>query len=321
MKKIKWFGWLWLSCILLSGCSLALADDTTQFSKDGFSYEITLPESFEAVKDFDERFHQEAAFGAEDTKSYSSMFVRVYPKEAVQFTNFLEKKQEELSKQYGYTNGKKVYATEFDMNDLQAYKFTVFTTFEDKQVWAHLYYVATAHGLAQIVFYSADDNAYEKRAEIIDQSVRTLKETAYTQPTESTTEEDTKKTGMHVQGNELSFDITGCRTLTSGNERFFVIRYQTQNHTANDVTPAIWQEMVTAKQGETTLAVVPLPDSEQATEAWQLFAQQNEVIAPEKTLESVVVYALADQTEIALSFDATQFPNQKTTYLSVTAYE
>lgn len=64
----------------------------------------------------------------------------------------------------------------FELNGGKGYKYTVQTRIDNKKSWLHLYYVETESGMVRFDFYPADDGKHKKRAEIIDESVRSLKE-------------------------------------------------------------------------------------------------------------------------------------------------
>lgn len=162
--------------MIVSGCSEKLAKDRIVIGSQKLQYSFQLPYSWKEQTDDQKNYGQAAAFSAKDTNSQSTMFIVTNRKETVDLADFGEKKRQELSQTYQYEHIEDLYMKEFTINGLPAYKYTAFTKFQEQEVWAHIYYIETQTSLVQMVYYSADDSNYKKRAQIIDQSARSLLE-------------------------------------------------------------------------------------------------------------------------------------------------
>lgn len=146
------------------------------FEGKGIEYTFQLPSTWEKSLDYKVTYSNEAIFGAKDTKSNSTLVVMAERKESMDLTDFGNRIRKELKKQYNYKDEADIFMKEFNVGKYKGYKYTLDTTFDKRESWLHLYYIETAHGMVQLNYYSAKDGNYEKRAEIIDDSARSVKE-------------------------------------------------------------------------------------------------------------------------------------------------
>lgn len=303
--------------LVFTGCSAKLSEDKEMFSDKGISYSIQLPTTWETTKDFKNVFGEGAIFGASDKKSNSSMYVSTKRIETVDMKDFAAKTRAQLSKVYGYENEKELYMKEFELNGHQAYKYTAFTKFNEKDAWVHLYYIVTDNALAQVVFYSADDGSYEKRSEILDESAKSFKQTEITEESwkeeTASSSEETEDGSVKIKNNNYSFTIKGARTMeTEDNKKLIIIRYTFANLGEDTATPQKFEELVKVNQGENSLNPVELPESEKTTEEGLLIQQKNVELEKGTSVDTLAIYELNDMSStVLLKFSKDQFPDQE----------
>lgn len=301
--------------LIFTGCSAKLSEKKQTFSDQGISYSIQLPSSWEKEKDPKEGYGQKAIFAAKDKKSNSTMFVSTTRKETVDLKDFGKKTREQLAKTYNYENAEDIYMKEFKLKDYQAYKYTAFTKFKDKDVWAHLYYIETKTGFVQLAYYSADDNDYEARSKIIDQSARSLQETKVDTTYKAEKEDndtELENDSVIVKNNDVSFDIKGFRKIAGQeNQTLLIVGYETKNLTDQKVTADLLKEVVTVTQKGQLLKEMELPKSEENSALDVLVKHQKDLLEKDQSVETAAIYELNQITgEVVLTFDSEKFPEQ-----------
>lgn len=307
-----------LSLLLLAtGCTAKLSEKEETFSDKGIDYSIQLPDTWETNEESKTVYGEGAVFSASDTKSNSSMYISTQRLESVDLKDFASKTKEQLAKTYNYENVEDLYMNEFEVDGRAAYKYTAFTRFGEKEVWAHLYYIETENGFVQLVYYSADDGSYKKRAEIIDESAKSLKQIKVTQESWEETTDSSSNTvvdddSLKVANDTCEFGIKGARVLeTKDKKQLLIIRYSIRNLGEAIITPQVFNEWIQAKQGEAVLQKAELPDSEKTTEEGLLVQQQETEISKNMTVDTLAIYELNDtDTTVLLDFSDEQFPGQ-----------
>lgn len=283
--------------LVFSGCSAKLADKKESFEAQGIDYTIQLPSSWETVTDFKVKYSNEAVFGAQDTKSNSTLVVMGRRKEAVTLDeDFGKRMRKELKEQYNYKKESEIFMKEFKLGKYKGYKYTLDTMFEKRSTWLHLYYIETAHGLLQLNYYSANDGGHEKRAEIIDESARSVKEVS---DSGSDTSDETNE--VVFKNETLSIELTGVMNLNGeGSKKLLALRYTVENIGEQDVTAKIWDEAIQVTQNGQTLAEGKLPKENTLLDIPKLIEQKNQAIAIGASAESVSLYELKDTSEVTL---------------------
>lgn len=321
-KKISMLFLLTTCFILLIGCSERLSDKKESFEGQGISYQFQLPADWKKIDYFQEKFNKQAVFGAEDTKSNSSMFIITQLKSSIDLNEFAAKRRLELQKGYGYKKIDDVYMKEYKINKNKAIKYTIYTTQQTKEVWVHFYYVETEHGVVEFVFNSANDGGYKKRSEIIDESVETLVETESktnnVQTTNSTESESSNGDTVEVKNDKLTFTIDGVMTLVEDDKsNKLVLRYQITNLSDDKVIPKEIQAYITATQKEKRLEPEKISDSNQDLDLKELETSSEKPLVKGETNEGIWVFSIKDTSDVVLTFDQEQFKDAepKTIYL------
>lgn len=306
---------------LLAGCAGQLDKKKQSFENHGVSYEMQLPSGWKEDQEHKLNYGLQTDFSAEDTKSNSYLFITSTPVAYVDQKGFGEATREKLKERYNYKKAKDIYMKEFKVGSYPTYKYTLNTKFEEKIVWAHFYYIWTEHGFVQMTFYSADDNSYKKRSVKIDAAVDTFKEVSFDETKSKQVQEKQKKEEgdiVTIENNEIKMEITAVRQVTGENkQKLLAIRYTFSNLNKNSVQPAIWKELVTAKQNEVELPVGKLPEDTTLLDVLDLVKTQSEVVQKGDSLESVVLYELSDNSTVELSYSKEAFPDIKPTRVVV----
>ncbi|WP_271493096.1 DUF5067 domain-containing protein [Enterococcus sp. 5H] len=299
----------------LAGCSKELEPNKEKFSARGVSYEMQLPGGWKADEVSNSNYGIQTIFSAEDSKSNSYLFITTTPVAEVEQDGFGEQTRKKLQERYKYKNLEDVYMKELKVGDAPAYKYTLNTVYKEKSVWAHFYYIWTKDSFVQMTFYSADDNAYEKRSEKIDASVATFREVSFDEKeAESAQESEEKSEGdiVTIENDELKMETTAVRRITGAQgENLLAIRYSFTNLSGEPVQPSIWADLVTAKQNGEPLSIGTLPEDTSLLDVKELAATQIETVQKNETVESVVLYELLDDSTVELNFSQEAFPEQK----------
>ncbi|OEH80796.1 DUF5067 domain-containing protein [Enterococcus rivorum] len=306
---------LGVAIFLLSGCTQKLDKAKQSFDHQGISYEMQLPGGWKRDKEVRSDYGLQTVLSAEDTKSNSYLFITSIPVKEVQYKGFGEETREKIKERYNYKKTEDVYMKEIKIGDAPAYKYTVNTSYKDKSVWAHLYYIWTEHGFVQMTFYSADDNSYEKRSEIIDEAVATFKEVDFdeTKAQKGLIDQE-KEEGdvITIENKKLKMETTGVRQITgTDNKKLLAIRYTFTNLALEAVQPAVWKEYVVAKQNEKPLRFGELPEDTSFLDVKELVMAQSKELKQGEQVESVVLYELLDKSRIELSFSQEEFPEKE----------
>ncbi|WP_086314602.1 hypothetical protein A5821_002185 [Enterococcus sp. 7F3_DIV0205] len=322
MKKRKAF---YLAIIVvvffLSGCGQSLDKKKQAFTDRGISYELQLPSGWKVDKGTNDEYSLHTPFSAEDTKSNSYLFIITAPVMEVDRKEFGEQTREKLKERYKYKKAKDIYMKELKINNNPAYKYTLNTIYNEKSVWAHFYYIWTEHGFVQLTFYSADDNSYKKRSEIIDASVGTFKEVSYDKENAEKDEEEQKKEEgdvITIENDEIKMETTAVRQLTGANhKKLLAIRYTFTNLSTKPMQPSVWKDLVTAKQNDKALSFGSLPEGTSLLDVKDLMSTQTKEVKEGESVESVVLYELSDQSTVELSFSQEAFSGQGPTRVVV----
>lgn len=293
--------------LILSGCGGTLSDKKSTFTGNGHTFTFQLPSKWQETTDGQNLFGPKTRFSAEDTKSHSTMFVQVDTKEGIDFTTFGEKKQAQLKTLYNYKDDAEVYYKAFKVNDKNAYKYTIFTTYDKRDVWGHLYIIETESSMVQFMFYSEDNGDYKKRAERIDESVKTLLETGVSEETESTNSSETTE-AKPIETDAMILTIGGYRVFEADNQQYVAVKYSVQNKSTEPSNAETWGSKIKAVQGETTLTSVPLPEKGTDGILKSLAANSATAIEKDQTIESLLVYPLKNTTDqVSLEFPSEVF--------------
>lgn len=305
-----------LALAVLTGCSQKLDAKKQTFEDKGVSYAFQLPSTWEEDKNYQENYSATTVFAATDKKSNSAMFITTKQKSEVDLKDFAKKTQKQLGKVYKYDKAEDIYMKEFKVNKLPAYKYTVFTRFKEKKSWAHIYYIETENGFAQLIYYSADDNGYKKRAEIIDESARSLVETG--QSDKVSTEEKEENT---AKNDRLAIKVSGYKVIESESDgKLLAVKYGVTNLKETPIKPMIWSSLVTASYKGQELQQTTLPKESEKTELGELEKQSSKAIGENQNSESVVIYRLRDTNgSVMLHFSDEEFPEQEEIVLDLKA--
>ncbi|MBM7687468.1 hypothetical protein BCR24_07505 [Enterococcus ureilyticus] len=314
-KKISMF-FLPIFCfILLIGCSEKLSGEKTTVEGQEITYQFQLPAKWEKVDSFQEKFNKKAVFGAEDTRSNSSMFIMIYLKSTVDLKDFPSKTRLELQKRYGYKELDGVYMKEYEINKHKAIKYTLNTTFQEKDVWAHFYYLETEHGFVELIFYSANDGDYKERSIIIDESVETLVEVKSKGSNDSTNSTELEKSNgdtVEVKNANLTFTIDGVMTLLEDEKsKKLVLHYQLTNLGNDNVIPKEIQSYIIAEQKGIKLTPEKIADGNQDLDLRELALASDRTVTKGETMEGIWVYSLQDTSDVVLTFNQDQFKDEK----------
>ncbi|MGX7150137.1 DUF5067 domain-containing protein [Enterococcus ureasiticus] len=309
---------LLVTIILIAGCGEKLSEKKKEFEGQGISYEMQLPTNWEVDKeDKSNEYGLQTVFSAEDKKSNSNMFVAITPVKDVPHQGFSKKTREQFKKRYGYKNIKDVYMKEFKVNGKPASKYTLYTMFNEKKVWAHLYYIWTDNGFVQVTFYSADDNKYEKRSEVIDASIETLVEVGFdTKKAKKAQEKQVEEEGdiVTLENAQMKIQMTATRKVTGKDKKdLLAIRYTFTNLQPEPAAPSVVDALITAKQKDKQLDLGSLPEDTTFLDVKDLENTHNEMVSQGKSVESVLFFELNDKTPVELMYSQDAFPGTKST--------
>ncbi|MBL1229465.1 hypothetical protein IW492_09500 [Enterococcus sp. BWB1-3] len=264
--------------LLLSGCSDSLSDEKVKFNGAGHTFEFQLPSDWDTQTEskLKENFGDAAAFGAEDTKSDSFMYILAFSKAEVDLENFAEKTREELQRTYGYENLEDVFMKEYEVNGYPAFKYTLNTSFENESMWAHFYYIATENSVVQVNYFSADDRNYEKRVEILNQSADSLVEkgAADSEGISDSSASDSSS-NMFAENASMRFEVTGYRKVTIIDQEYLAVRFKLLNKGENSIKPAVWFKKTSLTIGNQVLNQSDFPE-EEAVENLKVLAEAND---------------------------------------------
>ncbi|WP_086315516.1 hypothetical protein A5821_003001 [Enterococcus sp. 7F3_DIV0205] len=304
-----------ISSLFLIGCTKQLDETHTQFNDEGVTYEFQLPGAWKADQEPNKEYGLQTAFSGEDTKSNSYVFISTIPVKDVVQKGFGEQTREKLKERYRYKEAKDIYMKKITIGEAPAYKYTLNTTFKEKSVWAHLYYIWTEHGFVQVTFYSADDNAYKKRSEQIDASVETFKERSFDKLEAEKEQEALKKEAgdiVTIENKDIKIETTAVRQVTGAEgKKMLAIRYMFTNLGLETAHPSVWQEVVTATQNGKTLLIGNLPQESDLLDVKELAATQTNTVNLGEQIESVVLYELQDKSPVELNFSQDAFPGKE----------
>lgn len=292
-----------------------ISGEKEAFEGQGISYHFQLPAKWNKVDSFQEKFNKQAVFGAEDTRSNSTMYIMTYLKSSVDLNEFASKTRQDLKKRYGYKKSDDLYMKEYKINKNKAIKYTVYTTYQEKEVWAQLYYVETEHGFVELIFYSANDGDYKKRSAIIDESVETLVETENKvngEITSSTESEVANGDTVKVKNDKITFTIDGVMVLVEDDQnKKLILRYQLTNLSDDKVIAKEVQSYIVATQDDNKLEPEKISDSNEDLDLIELAAASEKTLSKGETNEGVWVFAIQDTSDVVLTFDQEQFKDEK----------
>lgn len=315
-----------LLLFILSGCSAKLADEKTTFEGAGHQYEFSLPDTWKQQEPsvYKKNYGETAVFGAEDEKSDSFMYILTFPIDEVVLEGFGEKTREDLQKVHGYKNSEDIFMKEYEVNGYPAFKYTVNTFYKDDSIWVHYYYIVTENSLVQINYYSADDRNYEKRVEILNESADSLKEIgeATIETEESTSEIESNS--LYTENDLLRFDVTGYRKITVADQEYLAVRFKIMNKADTAVTPALWYEKTTLKQGENKLAQAEFPDDAEAANLKELAVTNKEPVLKGQEQEGLAFYKVSsDENEriVKVMFNENEFERDQEIQLDLSTFD
>ncbi|WP_321385912.1 hypothetical protein [uncultured Enterococcus sp.] len=302
-KQIMYF--MTIILLVLSGCEAKLSDKVETFDSDSSVYQFQLPSTWEkrAEADYQAEFGSRAVFAAVDKQSNSQMFVQASPKETLDMTDFGDATRENLQKIYGYSNLEDIYMTDYEVNGNQVYKYTLNGYYKDESVWVHSYYVLTENEVLEFVFYSADDNRYEDRVKIIDQSVDTVERkeekagSATSDSAAETTQESSEIPETAVENEQLSFNVTGYRKITIEDQAYLAVRFSVLNNGDEALKPKIWYDKVNVKQGDSVLKQADFPDNDEAGNLKVLAEDNNKSLEKGESSAGLAFYSLLSDKE------------------------
>ncbi|MGX7148302.1 DUF5067 domain-containing protein [Enterococcus ureasiticus] len=301
----KNIGLVVLLLIFISGCSAKLSDKKEVFDGKGIEYTIQLPSTWEKTLDYKVTYSNEAIFGAKDTKSNSTLIVMSERKESIELADFGKKIRNELKKQYNYKKESDIFMKEFKVGKYKGYKYTLDTTFDKRESWLHLYYIETANGMVQLNYYSAKDGEYKKRAEIIDESARSVKEVK-DKGTDADEEEN-----VVFQNDDLSLTLTGVMNVTgAADKKLLALRYTVTNKKKNQsITADKWDTLIQVTQNGKILVQGELAKDNSILDIPKLIEQKSKAVDGGSSIEGVSLYELKDDSDILLIPDKDIFKN------------
>lgn len=282
--------------IFISGCTAKLSDKKESFEAEGIAYTIQLPSTWETTADVKVTYSNEAVLGAQDTQSNSTLIVMGERKESIELSDFGTRMRKELQKQYNYKEASDIFMKEFKVGKYKGYKYTIDTVFDKRESWLHLYYVETAHGLIQMNFYSAKDGNYEKRAEIIDSSVQTVKET------KDNGKEEKDEGTIVFENDDFVLELTGVMNLAGADkESILALRYTVTNKGEQEITPEKWDQLIQVKQNNERLQAGTLAKDNAILDIPKLMKQKDQKMSKGESLEGVSLYELTDGSNVILT--------------------
>lgn len=300
---------------LLAGCSKQnLSDKKENFSDKGISYSFRLPKNWTTQEQFKHLYNEAAVFGAQDEKSKSDMFIRTTEKRESDVDKFKEKTKKELLKTYDL---KEVYVENFEANGCPVIAYTFNGRFDKQTVFVHNFYVLTKQRVVEFTFYSAANGAYEKRAEIFEESVKTLVEEEEVAATETSSEE---QSNQKIENTQFSFAFSGYKVLTnSTGSRLLIVRYVFTNKEKEAIAPDVWNSLVTAEQDGKELKLGSVSEEESSSDLSYLLQVAKLPIKKGESVESAAIYELNDSSmsNISMSFDSKEFKDQKPFVISI----
>lgn len=331
MSKKHLIGLVLAVLLFLAGCEAKLSEKKEEFASDGYVYQFQLPSTWtkRAEADYQGEFGARAIFAAEDKQSKSQMFIQSTPKESVDLTDFGEAMRENLQKIYGYSNVDDIYMDEYEISGNQVFKYTLNGAYKDESVWVHSYYMITDEEVLEIIFYSADDNRYEDRVKIIDQSVDTLEEKEQKEKGTETsgsaveTEASTELPETAVENEQMSVNVTGFRKIVVDDKAYLAVRFSVLNNSDEKIKPLIWYEKAAIKQGETTLKQAEFPDSDEAGNLKVLAEDNKKSLAKGESSAGLAFYELLPKGEntVYVEFLASEFEQKKPIGFDLSKFE
>ncbi|PZL77511.1 hypothetical protein CI088_01540 [Enterococcus plantarum] len=322
MNKYKqWIGIVFIVFILMVtvGCSKeTLSKEETTVEGKGLTYTFTLPSGWEKQDYFKQIYGDSAVFGAEDTRSNSNMAVMIVSKEAVTEEGFGERTRKELAAKNGYKNEKDVFFVQDTINGNEVFKYTFETTFNDKSVWAHFYSLFSEHGVIQFLYYSADDSSYEKRVKIIDQSIKTVKETNFNQKKAEDDATKQQKDEVHFSTDAYDVSIIGLGTLKDEKGQPLVALRYTYTNKQKDPTEANgWGKDITLTQAGQLLTQKTLSKDTINYDIFRLQEASRTIVEKDKRVEGVLLYQLNGQASLTLTLNKGVQSKQSTYQLTI----
>ncbi|MBP1046497.1 hypothetical protein I6N96_09385 [Enterococcus sp. BWM-S5] len=299
---------IWLMAVIvlvLSGCGAKLSEEKEEFSSNSYVYQFNLPSTWvkRTEADYKAEFGTRTVFAAEDKQSKSQMFIQISSKEQLDLTDFGNATRENLKKIYGYSNLEDIYMMDYEANGNQIYKYTLNGSYKDESVWVHSYYVITDEEVLELIFYSADDNRYEDRVKIIDESVDTLvekkqkNESKTKESDAAVTEESTELPETAVESEQMTVNVAGFRKVTVEDQEYLAVRFSILNNSEKDIKPLIWYEKTNVKQGESVLKQAEFPDSDEVGNLKVLAEDNKKTLKPGESSVGLAFYSLLPDGE------------------------
>ncbi|WP_321387531.1 DUF5067 domain-containing protein [uncultured Enterococcus sp.] len=178
--------------------------------------------------------------------------------------------------------------------------------------------------MVQINYYSADDRNYEKRVEILNESADSLKEIgeAATKTEESTSE--IENSDLSTENEELCFDVTGYRKITVGDQEYLAVRFTLLNKADTVITPELWYEKTTLKQGEKKLVQAEFPEDAEAANLKELAMTNDEELLKGQEQEGLAFYKVSsdkDERIVSIQFNEDEFERDQEIHLDLSTFD
>lgn len=305
---------LFIFIFLLSACqSNSLAEKETDFSAVKGNYSFQMPANWEELEDYKTVFTQDTVFGAEDTKSLSTMMIRGHKAEL--FMN--EKQLEDFGEETfaDYYELEEAEKSTFKVGDFLGLHYRVQSVFDEKDTWLDIYLVSVNNAVIEFQFYSPMDRQTDNRQELFADSVASLKINSPSPKTE--TESETAEVGEAI-AEDYTLKVTSYKTAEVDEQPVLIVRYLSTNQGSEALIPKEeWLLATTVTQDGQQLESL---DQGIDTETDYLLSLGKESLSKGKSAESAVLYRLdSAASPVTISFDSSLFLDSKKTSLLLEA--
>lgn len=303
--KVKWKYIFFLLLIFpLSACQkFSLSNQSSSFETATHLYTFQLPEGWESVEEYQTEFNRAAVFGALDTQSTGRMFVRNYDEAGLSKETLKKWSKQQLSEEM-----KEVEPTFVETGDFPCVSYRFQGKFKRREMWIHLYYVATKEAVIEFYYYTPKDQSEEKRETLLQQSIASLDEEKRAEATEESVEVVTGR----VENEQLRLQLLGGEsTELSDGSQWLIVRYICENKGEAAIYPKQeWEKLVVVSQeGEGLTQLSEIQQEELAEDTQFLIEEGQKEIITGKISESVSIYKLKSESlPIKVTFDSEVFP-------------
>ncbi|OJG99286.1 hypothetical protein RV18_GL001354 [Enterococcus termitis] len=281
------------SVLFLSGCqSFSLQKEEESLYVNSSEYYFKLPMNWSIEEDPQKELNEDAKFGASDTKSNSVMFIRTQHAEGIDEKKMKSNVEKYLKNYYDLNSMKKA---SFKVGDLPVLSYVFKSSYKKKPAWAQMYYVLSENNIVEFVFYSPVDNSEEKRKQVFEEVVKTLREKVDAETVASSEEKTTAYNRFETE--DMSIYLSSYKVEKQDANSILVIRYVFTNKGKESLVPSEqWNKLIVASQNDKELQVFNNEDITD-TELSYLLSRGNEEAKKGKTVESAVIYYLHDEAE------------------------